>query len=323
MSKTNYRYNPKSLSYEKVDLKPKDIILKVLSYLATGLVFATITILLAYKFLPSPSEKKKNREIELVLLQYDVLKNKMDNLEKVITDLEDRDNNVYRLIFESEPIPAEIRKAGFGGVDRYKKLEGYDNSELMIETTKRLDQLTKRIYVQSKSYDEVVKMVKNKEQLLNSIPAIMPINSKFLKNPPSGFGYRTHPIYKTQIFHKGMDFTAPTGTPIYATGDGIVEAVELNDAGYGNHVILNHGFGYQTLYAHMVTVKTQKGKKIKRGELIGLVGNTGLSTGPHVHYEVHKNGNHLNPISFYYSDLNPEQYQNLLDISSRSTQSFD
>jgi len=237
MSKTNYRYNPKSLSYEKVDIKPKEIFLKVLSYLATGTVFATITIILAYKFLPSPNEKKKNREIELVLLQYELLQKKMDNLERVLADLEDRDNNVYRLIFESEPIPSDIRRAGYGGVDRYKKLDGYDNSELMIETTKKLDQLSKRIYIQSKSYDEVVKMVKNKEKILNATPAIMPINSKFLKNPPSGFGYRTHPIYKTEIFHKGMDFSAPVGTPIYATADGIVEKTETNDAGYGDMVI--------------------------------------------------------------------------------------
>ena len=323
MSNINYRFNPKSLSYEKVNLKPKDIILKVLSYLATGLVFATITIVLAYKFLPSPTEKRKDREIEVVLLQYELLKQKMENLEKVVADLEDRDNNVYRLIFESEPIPTEIRKAGFGGIDRYRKLSGYQNSDLMIETTKKLDQLSKRIYVQSKSYDEVVKMVKNKEQLLNAIPAIMPINTNFLKSPPSGYGYRTHPIYKAQHFHKGMDFSASVGTPIYATGEGVIELAEYNNSGYGNHVVINHGFGYKTLYGHMVKIKTQKGKKVKRGELIGLVGNTGLSTGPHVHYEVMKNNEYLNPINFYYNDLTPEQYQSLLDISSRSTQSFD
>lgn len=323
MSKVKYRFNPKSLSYEKVKTNWKEITLRVLSYLATGTVFAAVTIVLAYKFLPSPNEKKKNREVEEVLLQYELLQKKMDQIDKVVADLEDRDNNIYRVIFEAEPIPNEVRNAGFGGVDRYKKLEGYDNSELMIETTKRLDKLTKRLYIQSKSFDDVVKMARNKQQLINSIPAIMPINNKFLRHAPSGFGWRTHPIYKSSEFHPGMDFASPEGTPIYATGDGVVERADNTAQGYGNHVVLNHGYGYQTLYGHMSKIATSAGKKVKRGELIGYVGSTGLSTAPHVHYEVIKNGEKVNPINFYYNDLSPEEYQIMLELSSKSTQSFD
>lgn len=323
MSKAKYRFNPKSLSYEKVKTNWKEITLRVLSYLATGTVFAAVTIVLAYKFLPSPNEKKKNREVEEVLLQYELLQKKMDQVDKVVADLEDRDNNIYRVIFEAVPIPNDVRNAGFGGVDRYKKLEGYDNSELIIETTKRLDKLTKRLYIQSKSFDDVVKMARNKQQLINSIPAIMPINNKFLRHAPSGFGWRTHPIYKSSEFHPGMDFASPEGTPIYATGDGVVERADNTAHGYGNHVVLNHGYGYQTLYGHMSKIATSIGKKVKRGELIGYVGSTGLSTAPHVHYEVIKNGGKVNPINFYYNDLSPEEYQIMLELSSKSTQSFD
>ncbi|MDP2385315.1 MAG: M23 family metallopeptidase [Bacteroidota bacterium] len=323
MSQTKYRFNPKSLSYEKVKANWKEITLRVLSYLATGSVFAAITIILAYKFLPSPKEKQVSREVEVMQIQYELLAKKMGQVDKVLADIEDRDNNIYRVIFEAEPISKDIRNAGFGGVDRYKKLEGYDNTELITETTKRLDKLTKRLYIQSKSFDDVVKMAKNKQQLINSIPAIMPINNKFLRHAPSGFGWRTHPIYKSSEFHPGMDFASPEGTPIYATGDGTVERADNTAQGYGNHVVLNHGYGYQTLYGHMSKIATQAGKVVKRGELIGYVGSTGLSTAPHVHYEVIKNGEKVNPINFYYNDLSPEEYQIMLELSSKSTQSFD
>jgi murein DD-endopeptidase MepM/ murein hydrolase activator NlpD len=247
----------------------------------------------------------------------------MNQVQTVLNDLQDRDDNIYRVIFEAEPIPNEIRQAGFGGSDRYKDLEGYDNTALMKEATERLDRITKQIYIQSKSFDEVVKMAKGKEKLIASIPAIMPLNNKNLKHAPSGYGWRTHPIYKTQEFHPGMDFTAEQGTPIYATGDGIVEVADAAAQGYGNHVVINHGYGYQTLYGHMSKMATKPGAKIKRGDLIGYVGSTGLSTGPHVHYEVIKNGEKVNPINFYYNDLSPEEYQIMLEMSSKSTQSFD
>ena len=323
MSKVKYRFNTKSLTYEKAKVTSKEVILRVLSYLATGTVFAVITIFLANKFLPSPIQKKQNRELEVVKLQYDLLNKKMKQVQTVLNDLQDRDDNIYRVIFESEPIPSSIRNAGFGGSDRYKDLEGYSNTQLMQETTERLDRITKQLYIQSKSFDEVVKMAKGKEKLIASIPAIMPLNNKNLKHLPSGYGWRTHPIYKTQEFHPGMDFTAEQGTPIYATGDGVVELADANAQGYGNHVVINHGFGYQTLYGHMSRMATTPGKKVKRGDLIGYVGSTGLSTGPHVHYEVIKNGEKVNPINFYYNDLSPQEYQLMLELASKSTQSYD
>lgn len=323
MSKIKYRFNPKSLSYEKVKTNWKERGLRLISYVATGAVFAVLSVVVANKFFPSPGEKAYRRENELMKLQYEMLEQKMSQLENVLADMEDRDNNIYRVIFEAEPISKDIRNAGFGGVDRYRKLEGYDNSELMTETTKRLDKLTKRMYIQSKSFDEVVKLAKNKEQLINSIPAIMPINNKYLRHAPSGFGWRTHPIYKSSEFHPGMDFAAPEGTPIYATGDGVVERADNTAQGYGNHVVINHGYGYQTLYGHMTRIIATVGKHVKRGELIGLVGSTGLSTAPHVHYEVIKNGEKVNPVNFYYDDLSPEEYQVMLELSSKSTQSFD
>jgi len=323
MSKIKYKFDTKSLTYEKVTIPVRKRIWQALSYLATGLVFATITILLAYQYLDSPKEKQLKREIAELTLQYELLNNRMNEVVEVLDDIQERDNNIYRTIFEAEPIPLSIRKAGYGGVDRYKALQGLNNSDLLIETTKRLDRIGKQLYIQSKSFDEVSKLVKSKEMLLSSIPAIQPISNKDLRHQPSGFGWRTHPIYKTAEFHPGMDFAAPTGTEIYATGDGTIERADATAQGYGNHVVIDHGFGYKTLYGHMTKFIVKPGQKVKRGQLIGFVGSTGLSTAPHVHYEVHKNGDLVNPINYYYNDLTPEQYQKLIEISSQSSQTFD
>lgn len=323
MSKVKYRFNTKSLTYEKVRTSFKERFWQILSYLATGLVFATVTIILSRQFLPSPAEKKRDREIEALQLQYALLDKKMMQAEQVLKDLEDRDDNIYRAIFESEPLPKAIRYGGSGGSDKYAVFDSYDNADLLKSATERMDMITKQLYVQSRSFDEVVNLAKNKQQMLASIPAIMPLNNKDLKHTPSGFGWRTHPIYKTSEFHPGMDFTAETGTPIYSTGDGTVELADNTAQGYGNHVVINHGYGYKTLYGHMSKIAARAGQKIKRGDLIGYVGNTGLSTGPHVHYEVIKNGEKVNPINYYYNDLTPEQYQQMLELSKKSTQTFD
>jgi len=324
MSKVKYKFNTKSLTYEKVKVSFKQRLWYFISYLATGLVFATITILLSNKFLPSPSDKKRDREMETLSLKYDLLNKKMALVERVLEDMEDRDDNIYRAIFEAEPLPKSVRNAGFGGSDKYAEFDMYDNGELMKNTAMRLDRLAKRLYIQSKSFDDVVKLAKTKEQLIQSIPAIMPINKSDLSHAvTSGFGWRTHPIYKTPEFHPGMDFTAVTGTRIYATGDGVVERADAGAQGYGNHVVINHGFGYQTLYAHMSRIGCKLGQKVKRGQLIGYVGSTGLSTAPHVHYEVIKSGQKTNPINYYYNDLSPEQYKALVEESQKLTQSFD
>ena len=323
MSKINYKYNNKSLSYEIIVVPLHKRVGKVLSYLAIGLVFATLTIIFAYKYLDSPKEKQLQREISELSLQYELLNNRMGQVTEVLSDIQDRDNNIYRTIFEAEPIPASIRQAGYGGVNRYKELQGFNNSELIVETTKRLDRISKQLYIQSKSFDEVVKLVKGKAKLLASIPAIQPISNEDLRHQPSGFGWRTHPIYKTPEFHPGMDFSAPQGTEIFATGDGVVERADASAQGYGNHVVINHGYGYETLYGHMSKIAVKAGQQVKRGQLIGYVGSTGLSTAPHVHYEVHKNEQIVNPINYYYNDLTPEQYQKLTTLSLQSSQSFD
>ncbi len=323
MSKINYKFNSKSLSFEKITVPLRKRVGQVLSYLATGLVFATLTIFLAYKYLDSPKEKQLQREISELTLQYELLNNRMGQVTEVLGDIQERDNNVYRTIFEAEPIPASIRQAGFGGVDRYKELQGYNNSALIIESTKRLDRISKQLYIQSKSFDEVSNLVKGKAKLLASIPAIQPISNENLKHQPGGFGWRTHPIYKTPEFHPGMDFAAAENTEIHSTGDGVVERADATASGYGNHVVINHGYGYETLYGHMTKFIVHPGQQVKRGQLIGYVGSTGLSTAPHVHYEVHKNGQIVNPINFYYNDLSPEQYQKLIELSAQSSQSFD
>jgi murein DD-endopeptidase MepM/ murein hydrolase activator NlpD len=325
MSKIKYKFNTKSLTYEKVTVSFFKRLWQALSYLATGLVFATITIFIAYNYfdLNSPKERHLKREIAELNLQIVLMNTRMSEVSEVLDDIQERDNNIYRTIFEAEPIPISIRKAGFGGVERYKELQNYDNSELMIATNLRLDRLSKQLYIQSKSFDEVSKLVKNKAQLLASIPAIQPISNEELKHQPSGFGWRTHPIYKTPEFHPGMDFASPEGTEIYATGDGVILRADNMAQGYGNHVVIDHGYGYETLYGHMAKFIVHGGQQVKRGQLIGYVGSTGLSTAPHVHYEVHKNGQIVNPINFYYNDLTPEQYQKLIEISSQSSQSFD
>ena len=322
MSKVKYRFDTHSLTYQKVGFSWKKIALKVLSYLAIGTVFAGLTVFIAFTYFDSPKEKMQKREIEWMGYQYDILNKKLVQVQTVLGDIQKRDDNIYRMIFEADPIPEDIRKAGFGGVDRYKELEGYENSKIISATTQRLDQIAKEIYIQSKSFDEVVKMAKNKEQMLSCIPAIQPISNKDLKHEPSGYGMRMHPIYKYAKFHAGMDFTANPGTKIYATGDGVVATAEYG-SGYGNHIVLNHGYGYNTLYGHMEKIAVRIGQKVKRGELIGYVGNTGLSAGPHVHYEVHKNGEPVNPVNFYYNDLTPAEYKQMIEISSRASQSFD
>ena len=324
MSRVKYRFNTKSLTYEKVKVTFKERFWQFISYIATGLVFATITITASQQFIKSPNEKKKDREIAALQLQYNLLHQKMSQAEQVLADIEDRDENIYRAIFESEPLPKAVRYGGSGGSDKYEVFDSYDNGELLKTATERMDRIAKRLYIQSRSFDEVVKLARNKDKLIASIPAIMPINQKDLAHAvTSGYGWRTHPIYKTQEFHPGMDFSAEQGTPIYATGDGIVEKAIAQSNGYGHHVVIDHGFGYKTLYGHMSKIVATTNMKVARGQLIGYVGSTGLSTAPHIHYEVMKSGEKVNPINYYYNDLSPEQYEMLVELSKKASQSFD
>ena len=285
----------------------------------TGLIM----VIVFFQFFDSPKEKRLKSEIENLVVQYDILSKKMTQIDLVLDDIQQRDDNIYRVIFEADPIPSSIRKAGFGGVNRYKDIRNFSNSELVIEVTKKADKLSKQLYIQSKSFDEVIDLAKNKADMLVSIPAIQPIANKDLGRVASGYGYRIHPIYKTRKLHTGMDFTAPQGTPIYATGDGKIAKVRRSRRGYGNHVIIDHGYGYQTLYAHMRKYIVYRGQKVKRGEIIGYVGSTGTSVAPHLHYEVMKNKRKINPVNYYYNDLSPEEYDKMLEISSQNNQSFD
>lgn len=314
--KSKYHFNPISLTYEIIHIKFKDRLKKLLGFLTSGMVFSAAAVTVMFYFFPSPREKALKREIEQFKLNYEILNDRMDRAQKVIADLQQRDDNIYRLIFESEPIPSSIRKAGIGGVDRYEALEGYSNSDILIETTQKLDQITSQLYVQSKSFDELFKLAKSKDLLLRSIPAIQPISAKELKFIGSYFGYRIHPIYKVKKFHEGLDFVASIGAKVYATGDGVVTQAGRNVGdGYGNKIIINHGFGYQTVYAHLSSFKVKEGQKVKRGDLIGLVGNTGLSSGPHLHYEVLRNNQNVNPVYYFFSDMEPQKFLELVEQS--------
>ena len=323
MSKSKYYYDNKSLSYKRIKFSFVDKLKRALFFLLVSSLCGFIMILIFFQFFDSPKEKKLKNEIQYLTENYKNVENKMRQIDLVLNDVQERDDNIYRVIFEAEPIPISIRKAGFGGINRYEKLKGFGNSELLIETNKKIDQLSKQLYIQSKSFDEIVKMAKNKKSMLASIPAIQPVSNKELRRMASGYGYRIHPIYKTRRMHAGMDFSAPKGTPIYATGDGKVVKVKKSRIGYGNYVVIDHGYGYKTLYAHMQKYIVKKYQKVKRGEIIGYVGSTGTSVAPHLHYEVHKNDKKIDPKYFFYNDLNPEEYERMLEICSQSNQSLD
>lgn len=322
MSKSKFKINPHSLELEKVTVSWKDRFRKIGYYTLALSVFAVVVLFVAYSYFPSPKELMLMRENKQYALQFELLDQKVNQLNQVLADLEDRDDNIYRTIFESEPISKEKRMAGIGGSNRYEDLEGYENSKVITETSNKIDLLGRRLYIQSKSYDEIFKLAKNKEKMLASIPAIQPISNKDLTRIASGFGFRIHPVYKTWRMHTGIDFTAPVGTPIYATGDGKVINPNSGLSGYGKAIVIDHGFGYQSLYAHCSKVIVKPGQKVKRGEIIGYVGNSGISTGPHVHYEILKNGQPINPVNFFYQDLSPEEYEKVIDISSRANQSM-
>jgi len=322
MGINNYRFNPDTLSFDKIERNLRSLIKKILGYLSTGIVSGIIFFFIFLQFFETPVTKRLKRENQQLLSQYTLMNKDIEKISKALEDIQMRDDNIYRVIFEANPIPSAVRMAGFGGANRYTKLESMDNSELIASVAKKLDILSKQVYVQSKSYDEVVKMALGKEKMLASIPSIMPVSNKDLKRTASGWGMRMHPIYRIPRFHYGMDFTAPTGTDVFATGNGIVKEVDRN-AGYGNIIVIDHGYGFETLYGHLSRTNVKVGQVIKRGDVIGFVGSTGASTAPHLHYEVMKNGQKVNPQNYYFQDLNPLEYEKMISISSNTGQSFD
>jgi murein DD-endopeptidase MepM/ murein hydrolase activator NlpD len=323
MSNVKYYYDSETLTYRPINRDTKRLAKNTFVFLFAAAMFGFITILIAEHYFESPREKALNRELENLDLQYTLINKKMQDAEDVLSNVENRDNGIYRLYFEVNPIPEEQRKQGFGGVNRYKKHEGFSNSELIISTNKRIDILQKRIIVQSKSLDEITALAKNKENFLARIPAIQPIKNEDLTRMASGYGYRSDPFTKVRKFHYGMDFTAPRGTPIYATGDGIVKRADGRASGYGRHIRIDHGFGYVSLYAHLYKYNVRRGQKVKRGDLIGYVGSTGRSQAPHLHYEVSINKKRINPVNFYYGNLSTEEFNRLLSIASIENQSLD
>jgi len=323
MAKVKYYYDTKTLNYQRIEKTPWDRVKNIFIYLGASIFSGIIMIMIFFQFFDSPKQKQLKRDNSNLLNQYNTLNNELTDINLVLKDMQNRDDNIYRVIFEADPIPSSIRKAGFGGVNRYKHLENLSNSELIIETTKKIDIISKQIYIQSKSFDEVINLANNKANMLACLPSIQPVDNKDLKRMVSGFGRRIHPVYKTITHHDGMDFAAATGTPIYATANGTIEKSTYDRGGYGKHVIINHGFGYKTLYAHMNEIKASKGSTVKRGDVIGYVGNTGLSVGPHLHYEVHYKGKKENPSFYYHNDLSPSEYNKLIELSTEENQSFD
>jgi len=325
MFKTKYYYDQKTLSYRKIEISKISRIRKTLTFLISSMFFGIMVLLflLNSTIINTPTELSQAREIANYELQFDILNKKINQLNTVLQNIEERDNNIYRVLFETNPIPYDIRRAGFGGINRYKNLDGYESSELVIETNKKIDILTKQIVIQSKSLDEIERLANEKEKLLAAIPSIQPIKNNDLTRMASGFGFRTDPFTKSRRMHKGMDFTAPRGTPIYAASDGIVTRADSRSSGYGKHIRIDHGFGYMTLYAHLSKYNVRRNQKVKKGDIIGFVGNTGRSQAPHLHYEVIKDNKRLNPINFYYGDLTPEEFEELLKIANQENQSLD
>lgn len=325
MSKVKYKYNPNTLTYEKVEPSFRDRLKSALPYLLGSIIFVVLTIVL-YEYQPffkSPKEQSLIRENKELHQQYQLLRKQVEEMELVLAELQEHDDNLYRVILESEPYPSYKRERATGGSNKYKQFAEYKAGDLIIKTHQTLDRIEKKLYAQSKSFDEVIELAGKKEKMLASIPAIIPVSKRDLRAAIGPFGWRIDPIYKTRAMHTGMDFPAETGTNVYATGDGVVENVESNYWGYGNIVLINHGFGYKTLYAHLSEFNTKIGQKVKRGDLIGYVGSTGKSTAPHLHYEVWKNGEKVNPVNFYYNDLTPEEYEEMVKASASSGASFD
>jgi murein DD-endopeptidase MepM/ murein hydrolase activator NlpD len=322
--KVKYYYDSESLAYRIISTqKRKKFGYPALFLLASALFgFLCFVVLMNSSYFETPKDKIQAREIENLQLNYAILNKKIEAIDQVASDLEDRDNNLYRVYFNADSISKEKRR-GIIDKKRYQELEGFNNSELVINTSKKVDGISKALAVESKSLDEILKLAKAKDKLLSAIPAIQPVKNEDLKHMASGFGYRSDPFTKARKMHEGMDFTARTGTPIYATGDGVVKNADNSLSGYGNHIEINHGFGYLTLYGHLSKYKARPGQRVKRGDIIGYVGSTGRSQAPHCHYEVHKNGKVVNPLNFYYGNISAAEYVAISKIANQENQSLD
>jgi murein DD-endopeptidase MepM/ murein hydrolase activator NlpD len=323
MKKIKYYYNTNTLRYEKLETPLRVKLLRVLGFISAAIVTAVIIVSIAYQYFPSANEKRLIQQNDALRENYLILEEQARKLNQRMVELEERDNEVYRAIFEANPIPDSARLREIEQQKEVQLVMRLNEFELESSIVNSLDMLGRRMSAQERSYKEITEFIKNKEQLLACTPAIQPVSNSELKRVASGYGYRIDPIYKTTRFHAGLDFSAPQGTPIYATANGVAKVAGNAGNGYGNHVVLNHGYGYQTLYGHMYKIKVRPGERVKRGEVIGYVGNTGKSTAPHCHYEVHKNGQRIDPVYFFYNDLTPEQFNRIIKLAAASNQSFD
>lgn len=326
MPKSKYRFNPESLSFDRIERTLKQKFFRVLAYFVSSVFVGGGLLLIVSIFIDLPKERMLKREKQFLLIKYEMLSEKMNQATKVLNEIETRDDNLYRVIFEAEPIPESVRDAGFGGVNRYADLEGYENSEVVANVAQRLDVILNKLVVQSKSHDELFEIAKTDEMMWSSIPSIQPIATDELSHIASYFSSsRMHPILKVRRPHTGIDFTAPRGTKVYASGDGVINDVVLNRSrsGYGTYIQIDHGFTYESFYGHLDKIYVKNGQKVKRGQVIGEVGNTGLSVAPHLHYEVRKNGRPIDPIHYFYNDVTPEEYQKIIEMSRLGGQSLD
>ena len=322
MRKVYYIYNPKTRTYDRVYPTVRQRALSIARRLFVGMGLGAASFIILLLIFGSPSEKELRIENSRLLAQYNVLSHRMDEALGVMSDIQQRDDNLYRVMLQADPIADPVRKAGYGGTNRYEELMDMANADLVVNTTQKMDMLDRQLYIQSQSFDEVVALCKEHDDMLKCIPAIQPVSNKDLKKTASGYGVRVDPIYKTTKFHEGMDFSANIGTPIYATGNGTLTKAGWQ-SGYGRVVVINHGYGYETLYAHMNKINVRVGQKVTRGEVIGEVGNTGKSTGPHLHYEVHVKGRVVNPVNYYFMDLNAEDYDRMIQIATNHGNVFD
>jgi murein DD-endopeptidase MepM/ murein hydrolase activator NlpD len=323
MKKIKYFYNTHTLRYEKLVTPLRVKFLRFIAFIATAFVTAALISYFAFQFVGSPNEKYLRIQNAQLKQDFEDLNDSVAQIQMKMAELEKRDNSVYRSIFEASPLPDSARATFLEKQNEIARVERMSGNELVRSISLTLNNLKSRIAAQKSSYNEIAGLINNKEKLLAATPAIQPVSNKDLNRIASGFGYRIDPIYKTVKMHAGLDFTAAQGTPIYATANGVIKTAGNTGNGYGNHVVINHGYGYETLYGHMVRVKARVGQRVERGDLIGYVGSTGKSTGPHCHYEVHKNGQKLDPVYFFYYDLSPQQFDELLKRASASNQIFD
>ncbi|MFT4155347.1 M23 family metallopeptidase [Parafilimonas sp.] len=323
MKKIKYYFDTHTLRYEKLITPLRVKLLRVFAFIATAIVTAGLIVIIAFQYIDSPKTIMLKQQNEALRNNYAMIQQRVSTLQQQMNELLNRDNNVYRSIFESSPVPDSARMKAMEKVKEVQLVSGLGENELLSSIGSQLNRLTLLVNYQNKSFNDIETMVKNKQKLLAAIPAIQPVSDRNLTHIASGFGIRIDPVYKVPKFHAGLDFAAPSGTPIYATADGVVTDAGYNAGGYGNRVIIDHGYGYETLYGHMYRIKAHKGQHVKRGEVIGYVGSTGKSTGPHCHYEVHRGGTPVDPVYYFYNDLTPEQYDRLLKLAQTANQSFD